>query len=374
MKTPGLYIHVPFCRKKCGYCDFYSETTIGLIPLYIESVIAEMTLYSTSFGTFDTVYIGGGTPSVLTPGELDRIFEGLHERFDISSKSEITLEANPADLTRDYLRSLRRLGVNRLNIGVQSFQSSVLEFLGRRHGSTEAVQAITSARDAGFENIGLDLICGVPGVGISEWIDDLIKAISLEPEHLSCYELSLSTETPLGKKHSKGLFRLPDENLSLKLFIKTAEILENAGYFHYEVSNYAQEPAFASRHNQKYWDHSPYLGLGPGAHSFREGMRWWNHRSLIMYARDIAKGMKPIKDMESLSKENLIIERLFLGLRTAKGIDLFDLRESDKSEPEHGRNYALRLLQEEGLAVIRDGRLIPTLRGLAVADRLPLIL
>lgn len=374
MNPPGLYIHVPFCRSKCGYCDFYSETKVVLIPLYIESLLNEMTLYSSSFGVFDSIYIGGGTPSLLTPGDLGRIFEGLFRHLDFSPESEITMEANPADLTFDDLRCLRRLGINRLNIGVQSFCPAVLKFLGRRHSDRRAVEVIDDARKAGFDNIGLDLIYGEPGMDIGEWSGQLKTALAFEPEHLSCYELSLSPETPLGRKYAEGRFRLPDEKGSYRVFMKTAEILGSAGYIHYEVSNYAKTALFASRHNQKYWDHSPYLGLGPGAHSFHRRKRWWNHRSVIRYAGDLSQGEKPIEGSEILSADHLMLESLFLGLRIAVGIDLNDFREANHVDLENEKKGIIRKLQDDGFLLIRNGRLMPTLRGLAVADRLPLML
>jgi len=333
-----------------------------------------MKLYRGPFRTFDTVYVGGGTPSLLSPGELNAIFSGIRDHFDISDGSEVTLEANPADLRPGYLRVLRDMGVTRLNIGVQSFHQPVLEFLGRRHTVQEAGAAVDEARKAGFDNLGLDLIYGVPGMDMDRWIDSLTTALSFEPEHLSCYELSLSSGTPLGKALQEGVFSLPDEDLSFRWFMKTAAMLEAAGYVHYEVSNYARDISRISRHNAKYWDHSPYLGLGPGAHSFLNDERWWNHRSVLKYSSNLEEGKKPVEGMERLSPEDLILETLFLGLRTRKGLDLKALREKACVDLEKEKKETLRTLEAEGIIFIRDGCLIPTRRGYAMADRLPLML
>ncbi len=374
MKSPGLYIHVPFCRSKCGYCDFYSETSPERIPFFLNALLMEMKHDLGPFGTFDTVYMGGGTPSLLKPKELEGVFSGVHDHFDISDESEVTLESNPADLKPDYLRALRNMGVSRLNIGVQSFHQPTLDFLGRRHGVQEARTAIDWARKAGFDNLGLDLIYGVPGMNIDIWVDSLMTALFFEPEHLSCYQLSLSSQTPLGKTLHEGGFSLPDEDLSLQYFVKTSEILEGTGYIHYEVSNYAKDISLVSRHNQKYWDHSPYLGLGPGAHSFLNKERWWNHRSIVRYAGDLERGERPMEGRELLSPADLILESLFLSLRTRKGIDLMEFRKTNNLDLEKEKRETLQRLEAGGFIVIRDGRLSPTLRGYAMADSLPLIL
>jgi oxygen-independent coproporphyrinogen-3 oxidase len=262
-KIPGLYIHVPFCISKCGYCDFYSETALDLKPLLLDALPKEMRLYQGEFGLFDSLYLGGGTPSILSSMELETILGAVHRFFHISPGSELTLETNPANPDLDYLRSIRSMGFNRLNIGVQSFDDSILTFLGRRHTAQEARAAVCKGRRAGFANIGLDLIYGVPGQSLDRWRDTLGEALTFEPEHLSCYQLTLPKGTTLGKKLLEGSLALPDDEASLKFFLVTAELLDAAGYVHYEVSNYARGMSLASRHNRKYWDHSPYLGLAP---------------------------------------------------------------------------------------------------------------
>jgi len=326
------------------------------------------------FGPFDTVYIGGGTPSILSLDEMENLLTRIRRNFVLLPDIEITVEANPADLDLSLLQGLRNLGVNRLNIGIQSFDQRILDFLGRRHTSTEAVSAIETARKAGFENIGFDLIYGVvPRQDIRSWLETLSQALTFDPEHLSCYQLTLESKTPLGKRYEQQDFPLPGEELEYDFFIRTAESLEEVGYIHYEVSNFAREINLISRHNQKYWNHTPYLGLGPGAHSFSGHRRWWNHLSVERYITDANFGKRPIQEAETLTVEQLRLEALFLGLRTKKGVCLKEFVE------EYGCNLAvekrdvLNRLREEGLVTINEGYLVPTRAGLAVADSLALI-
>src|SRR4030042_5903604 len=205
-KVPGLYIHIPFCVRKCDYCDFYSVTSRSAIPVFLEALFKEMTMYRGEFDLFDTVYFGGGTPSVLRPEEIQDALNAVRRNFDLSPNAEITLEANPGDLDLEYLASLRNLGVNRLNIGVQSFNEEILKFLGRRHSVGQAVSAIEDTRKAGFSNLGLDLIYGVPGQEMDLWLETLTQAISLRPEHLSCYQLTVEPHSPLGKRCAEREF------------------------------------------------------------------------------------------------------------------------------------------------------------------------
>ena len=280
---PGLYIHIPFCIRKCAYCGFYSVTDLTRIPDFLAALRREMNLNKGVYREFDTVYIGGGTPSVLAAADLERLIGDIRTAFTITSDAEITLEANPGDITAGLLATLRRAGVNRLNIGCQSFDDETLAFLGRRHQSRQALEAIRLARDAGFDNLGIDLIYGLPGPSgnaFAVWLDTLRTTLSLHPEHLSCYQLTVEADTPLAALRQEGRIIFPDDDLQAQYFFRTAEILEEAGYRHYEVSNFARGDRFHSRHNSKYWDHSPYLGLGPAAHSFDGRQRRWNHRSL----------------------------------------------------------------------------------------------
>ena len=372
-KTAGLYIHIPFCLSKCPYCDFYSVSSLSMLPAFLEVLFQEMELYRGRIGPCDTVYIGGGTPSLLNPWQLEAILTGVRENFQLLPDPEITLETNPADLEQASLASIRALGINRLTIGCQSFDQAILEFLERRHSASQAVNAIEAARSAGFTNVGLDLIYGIPGQGMEAWMDTLRRALSFAPEHLSCYQLTVEPETPLGIRYRQGAFSLPDEILQYEFFMKTAEMLEDAGYVHYEVSNFAGDMTLASRHNQKYWDHTPYLGLGPSAHSFSANRRWWNCRSADRYITALKSGHLPVEASESLTREQLQLEALYLGLRTKRGIHLQDYATRYCFNLLTQKEDRLTILQDEGLIAIEDGYLYPTRAGLAMADSLALI-
>jgi oxygen-independent coproporphyrinogen-3 oxidase len=375
-ELPGLYVHIPFCLSKCVYCDFYSSTDLTLIPDFLAALRREMNLNKDFKRAFDTVYIGGGTPSILTPADLERLIADILTAFTITPGAEITVEANPGDMTAGRLAALRRAGVNRLNIGCQSFDDDALAFLGRRHHTRQAVEAIRMTRDAGFNNLGIDLIYGLPGPpedAFTIWLATLRTALSFHPEHLSCYQLTVETNTPLADLCRKSEIALPDRDSQARYFSRTAEILEEAGYLHYEVSNFALGNRFLSRHNSKYWNHTPYLGLGPSAHSFDGRQRRWNHRSVTAYLKDLAAGKPPVADSELLSDEQLRLEALFLGLRTRRGIDLADFKRRYGEDLLVEKGKILRKLMEDALVEIRDGFLIPTRAGMAVADSLALI-
>ena len=372
-KTPGLYIHIPFCLSKCPYCDFYSSTSLSPLALFLDALCKEMAMYRNDFSSFDTVYIGGGTPSLLRPQQLENILVKIRENFNLIWNTEITIETNPADLNQPYLETIQEIGINRINIGVQSFDQEVLGFLGRRHSVQQAILAIKASRKAGFHNIGLDLIYGIPGQTINSWIDTLAQAVAFAPEHLSCYQLTLETATPFGKRHQAGEFSIPGEELQYEFFMKTSQFLEEAGYIHYEVSNFKRGTELASRHNQKYWDHSPYLGLGPAAHSFQSNRRWWNHRSVDQYMAAVNAGDLPVEETEILTMEELRLEALYLGLRTKKGINFEDFKNRYQYDLFTEKKKMLGKLQAEGFIHIQDGRLCPTPTGLAVADSLSLI-
>lgn len=367
---PGLYIHIPFCLTKCSYCDFYSVTQTAEIPSFMTALLGEMALYRGLFSPFDTIYLGGGTPSLLSIDQIEAILGAIDNIFTIADDTEITIEANPGDLTPEVTRALHSTGINRITIGVQSFDNGVLAFLGRRHDTAGATAAIENARKAGFENIGLDLIYGIPGQGLDEWRETLMKALSFAPEHLSCYQLTLEPSTPLGERYRSGAITLPDDNLLYTLFMKTSRALEEEGYIHYEVSNFARGSERMSRHNAKYWDHTPYLGLGPAAHSFSGPRRWWNHRSLNRYIGEIHAGSPPIGGSELLSREQLRLEALYLGLRTHEGIDCeaFSQRYGCDLIAEMGKLF--RHMEQEGLLIISGNHIRPTRAGLAVSDSL----
>ncbi len=370
---PGLYIHIPFCKRKCPYCNFYSTTNLGCIDAFFRALALEMVLYQERFPYFDTLYIGGGTPSVLDRTKFETLFQNLRDTFSFSAQAEVTVEVNPADFNADLFSFLRDLGVNRLNIGVQSFDDDILSFLGRRHNAREAKESMAWACQSGFDHLGLDLIYGIPGQSLESWLTDLEYAANLPVDHLSCYQLTLEQGTPLGTRYQNGAFDLPDEQSQLDFFLKTSEFLSCFGYVHYEVSNFAKGTEAMARHNRKYWNHTSYLGLGPAAHSFDGKRRWWNRKSLALYLEDLGKGLSPVEEDEWLTLDQLRLETLFLGFRTHGGIDIarFDRNFggnllSDKAE-------ILARYTQEGLIVIENGFIAPTLSGMAVADQLALI-
>lgn len=373
---PGLYIHIPFCVKKCAYCAFYSITDLTLIPDFLTALRREMSLNKDFNRDFDTVYIGGGTPSVLAAADLERLIGDIRTAFAITPDAEITFEANPGDINAGLLAALSRAGVNRLNIGCQSFDDDTLGFLGRRHKARQAVETIHMARDAGFDNLGIDLIYGLPyppGDAFAAWLATLRTTLSFHPEHLSCYQLTVEADTPLADLCGKREIALPDRDLQARYFFRTAEILEEAGYQHYEVSNFALGDRFHSRHNSRYWNHTPYLGLGPAAHSFDGRQRRWNHRSVAAYLKDLAAGKPPVADSEFLSDEQLRLEALFLGFRTQRGIHLGDFKRRYGQDLLVEKGEILSKLIEDTLVEIRNGFLMPTRAGMAVADSLALI-
>lgn len=372
-KTPGLYIHIPFCLSKCHYCDFYSQTSISAIPDFLDALFKEMEMYRNRFLPFETVYLGGGTPSLLSPQELESILLRVRENFNLTITPEMTIETNPADLSQSLLESMRKIGINRINIGIQSFNEKELDVLGRRHSVKQAISAIEASREMEFDNIGLDLIYGVPKQDVASWLETLKQALAFSPEHISCYQLTLEPKTTLGRRFHAGEFSVPGEELQYEFFMKTSQFLEDAGYIHYEISNFARGGEHTSHHNQKYWDHSPFLGLGPAAHSFQWNQRWWNHHSLDQYLAAIKTGNLPIEETETLTMEQLRLEALYFGLRTKRGISLQDFKGQYHYDLFAEKKEILSKLEREGFLSIQDGYLCPTQNGFAVADSLSLI-
>ncbi len=371
---PGLYVHVPFCQTKCPYCDFYSVTSTERLAVYLTALDAEARLYREQFSAFDSLFLGGGTPSLLDAVQLSTLMETLRRYFAFAPDTEFTLEANPDDITPEKLRVYRNLGVNRLSLGAQSFDEGELRFLQRRHTACQTIRAIELIRDAGFTNLGLDLIYGLPGQTLKAWLRTLETALSFTPEHLSCYQLTLANDTPMGRQAAAGEVVPLEEGAQRNFFLLTDKFLTARGYLHYEVANFARqkEPQagglchYCCRHNVKYWTHVPYLGLGPGAHSFQAGRRWWNHRSLQDYCAALDRGLPPVAGSETLTPAQLRLETLYLGFRTRDGVALATIQ----AQP--GWETILAELTGAGLVEVRDSRVIATPQGLVVADRLPL--
>ena len=324
----GLYVHVPFCERKCAYCDFYSLENHGGIDAFPDQIAREIALYAdtTDPARVRTLYYGGGTPSVLSIGQLGVLQDGFRRAFRWEPEAEITIEVNPGTVDRASLAAYRTLGFNRLSIGVQSFDPTALSFLGRIHSADDARRCIGDARDAGFTNISIDLIYSVPGQTDARWYATLDEAIALGPEHISAYSLIVEEDTPLFVQVHEGTVTPNADLQEAALYEGTMARLSRAGYEHYEVSNYARRGCH-SRHNSSYWDHATYLGFGPSAHSFlapgqdRAAMRWSNVRSLQGWAGMVGRGERPLAGEEVLSRQELFEEGVFLGLR-ANGLDV----------------------------------------------------
>lgn len=362
-ESAGLYIHVPFCKSKCPYCDFYSTSIATLIPAWLEAVKKEMRFYGDRFTSFDTIYIGGGTPSLLTNEQVDDLLACLRQHFSFADDTEITLEANPDDLNLEKLTALRELGINRLSLGAQSFNDQELRFLKRRHTADQTREALGLLRQAGFTNLGVDLIYGLPGQTEAIWLQTLEEAVGFQPEHLSCYQLTLEQDTLFGQMQAQKKLMPLEEEQERAFFLLTANFLGENGYMHYEISNFARIESVCSRHNRKYWQHVPYLGLGPAAHSFQGGVRWWNHRSIAKYLQATQDGQEPVAESETLSPAQLRLEAIYLGLRTNDGIAFDLIRVPDST----------RILAEykaAGLIMVHNGKVRLTREGFAVADSL----
>jgi putative oxygen-independent coproporphyrinogen III oxidase len=363
--TAGLYVHVPFCLTRCGYCDFNAYSDLGhLASRYVEALRTEADLTSGEWsGTrFASIYLGGGTPTTLEPGVLGSLIEHLRARFDVLPGAEVTAEANPDTVDESSLSALRSGGITRLSLGVQSFDPSALAALERVHPPESARRAYAAARAAGFDSVSLDLIYGALGEDEASWRRTLGEAVALGPDHLSCYALTVEPSTPLGRKVALGLTPPPDPDLQADLYDIACETLAGAGYRHYEVSNWAR-PGHESGHNLGYWERRPYLGLGAGAHSYRGGRRWWNVRPPGRYIELLGRGRPATGGEELLGPEEDRIENLLLSLRQAAGAP------ADRLPADTARELVAR-----GLATKAAGRLSLTDRGMLLANEVVLAL
>ena len=322
----GIYIHVPFCQSRCAYCDFYSTTLLTHREAYVDTVCRELRLrqHELQGEPIKTIYFGGGTPSTLTIEELRRILENI---FHLSSFNfqleELTLEANPDDLTEEYIQGLRTLPINRISLGIQSFHDRTLRLVGRRHTAEEAIDAVHRLQEAGLTNISIDLIYGLPGETLDDWAYSLDQAIALGVKHISAYHLTYEEGTRLWRMQEQGLVAPIDEEQSVRSFELLREKLLAAGYEHYEISNFAL-PGYRSRHNSSYWQGTKYIGIGPGAHSYDGRNRRWNLSSLTDYIATPHEEDVP-HEVEHLTIEERYDERIITELRTARGIDLTGL-------------------------------------------------
>ncbi len=372
----ALYIHYPFCLQKCLYCDFNSVADSRIAPEeYVTAVVREMELRAERPPlpvTVPTLYFGGGTPSLLAPALVGKVIDAAARLYGLAADAEITLEANPGTLTREKLAAYRSAGVNRLSLGVQSFHDPLLARLGRIHSAAEARAAFSAAREAGFANIGIDLIHSLPGETPTLWEEDLRQAVNLAPEHISAYALTVEEGTPFYRLEQEGTLPLPEEEEAVSMLEMTVSILQKAGFEHYEISNFAR-PGFRSRHNQVYWRRENYCGFGAGAHSFFVepgwGVRWHNTDAPERYLGAIRAGAPAEEERTCLSRGEAMAESLFLGLRLLEGVEEEGFAREFGCTIDEAYPGVVRKLCADGLLERRTGRLRLSPRGVSVANR-----
>ena len=334
MKKSAIYIHIPFCKVKCIYCDFYSITNREKqIPLFTKLLIEEINSYrryNKKKWEFNTIFFGGGTPSILPVKNIEKILIQLDDVFDISNVKEITLEANPGEASFNFLNDIKKIGINRLSIGFQSFNDEVLKKLGRYHRSNDCFKTFKNARKAGFKNINTDMIFNIPNLSTNQWIGDIKKLISLEPEHISAYSLTVEPSTKLFNLVKNNKMLMPPEQIDIEQFLITKDILMKNKYFQYEISNYSKKN-MECKHNLNYWESNPYISFGPSAHSYDTKKRWWNVKSLDKYLSLVGNGKLPVENFEILKKQDKYNEMILNGLRLTKGISLNKIKKFHKN-------------------------------------------
>lgn len=351
----GLYLHIPFCTQRCVYCDFYFTTTRKQHGSFVEAMRTELEFYASEYGESEpiqTIYLGGGTPSLLTHDELGRLLETIHTHFNTSEVSETTVEVNPDDADIEYLRGLKSLGFDRLSIGIQSFFPADLEFMNRSHTAEQAEASLEAAKKSGFNKVSADLIFGIPNQPEEYWYANVQKLARLEIPHISTYNLTVEEKTPLAKMVERGVVQpAPEEELEDR-YRFTMDYLREHGYEHYEISSFAK-PGMRSQHNQIYWDHRNYIGMGPSAHSFwwkgLPAKRWFNERNLRRYEALLRQHALPLGGTEHLSLDLLANEYILLRLRTTEGIDLDRLMDRYGVDLLYEKGDELERLEDRGL-------------------------
>ena len=356
----GIYIHVPFCSLKCPYCDFVSieEKDVSIHKTYIKNILKELDLYLDKDYDIGSVYVGGGTPSLLSPDLLSFLIESIHKKINLKKVPEISVEVNPENYSFKDFKVLKESGINRVSIGAQSFLAKNLRSLGRGHSPEDIFRTIDSALKAGIKNINLDMIYGISGQSLKDLEEDLEVFTSLPVNHISAYMLTAYKNTPLGVKVKKGKYFMPDGDQLLKMFKIIDEYLEEKGFHRYEISNWAKE-GYECRHNLLYWEGEEFLGLGVSAWSYIEGIRFGNTKNLVLYNNMIDKGKKPVEFYDLITPEEERKERIFLGMRLKKGIEL-DLVK-DKMD-------FVNQIIDEGFAKLEKGRLVLTQEGVLVSN------
>jgi oxygen-independent coproporphyrinogen-3 oxidase len=366
----GVYLHIPFCRKLCFYCDFYHLISPPDTSAFIQAVLKEISLRKEYLGTekVNTIYLGGGTPSVFSLKDLGEIMETVRRQFIVDEKAEVTIEVNPDDINRDYLTGLRNIGINRISMGVQSWRDEDLKMLNRRHDSARAVAALNDCFDSGFSNVSIDLIYGIPGMGPVEWESNLDYSFTFDIKHLSAYHLTIENGTVFGKMKEKGLLTEVDEDLSTILFNTLLTRTEKEGFIQYEISNFGK-PDYFSQHNSNYWKQVPYIGLGPSAHSFNGYSRQWNKSDLKGYIKAVSRGEADF-EIEELDQRTKFNEYIMTSLRTMWGIDLDYVESIFEKE---GYDYVVNLSAKfvsYGLLKQEKNTLVLTNQGKMISDNI----
>jgi oxygen-independent coproporphyrinogen-3 oxidase len=362
----GIYIHIPFCRQACHYCNFHFSTSLRQKDALLDALRRELELRKDFLqAPIESIYFGGGTPSLLTNVELDQLFRSIHSLFSVQPSAEITLEANPDDLTKEKLKALKDSPVNRLSIGVQSFFEEDLRFMNRAHSAEEARRCIADARAMGFDNLTIDLIYGSPTTNMEMWQSNVETAIEMGIPHLSCYCLTVEPKTALAHFVKTGKVATPDEEAAASQFEYLMDRLEKAGYDHYEISNFAK-PGMYSKHNTAYWLGEPYLGIGPSAHSFDGEQRYWNVANNARYIKAIQQGVLPLES-ESLSVAERYNEYVMTSLRTSWGCDLNKVRKMGPQFHDYILTNVYPFL-ENGLVIRTGDTLVLSKKGKLLAD------
>lgn len=367
-----LYIHVPFCIEKCHYCAFVSSTPQkNELAEYPTLLLRELQLHAASSKLLDSIYFGGGTPSLLQSEHLARLLEGISAHLNISADAEITLEANPGTVDSTSLKDFHNIGINRISLGIQSFDDCFLKSLGRIHTTGQARQAFRDVREAGFENVSIDLMHSLPGQSLQQWRSELQYAIEINPEHISIYGLTVEEGTPFARLYPVGNAELTDEDLSADMFELAHDLLTAAGFEHYEIANYAR-PGYRSEHNSGYWQRDGYLGLGVAAHSFlREGygVRFSNPDTLTEYSRSVLSGQLAKVDELRLTERDAMAEYMFLGLRLADGIDLTSFKREFGRSLESVYGGVPDDLAKLGLLRLSGGMISLTRKGVLLSNQ-----
>ena len=362
----SVYVHIPFCIAKCHYCGFNSQPLEQPAELkkYFQALSREIGDHRTGIDILRTIYFGGGTPTIAPVKLIEMIVSRMQPW---APNAELTIEANPGTVTLERLRSLKGMGFNRLSLGVQSFNDARLKQIGRVHTGRQAAKAFELGSQAGFANISLDLIYALPGQSLNDWKEDLAKALSLGPQHLSLYSLTYEPETEFTKKKAEGLIHPVSEELEEEMYLTAIETLGSAGYLHYEVSNFAQKN-FRSRHNINYWQAGDYLGFGAGAHSHLDGKRWSNYKNPDQYIAALTKGESPVEMEEKLTRDQQIFEAIFLGLRMTEGIDIEEFRTKWGIKPGEYLPQVWRKLEKNGCLETKGDNLRLNIEGILLSD------